>query len=98
MRLVQFKRDGVSWIGSPVDDKQIRILRKGSLDSLIRSGLDVTQWTTPEGNEEIALFSDLELLPPMVSPGKIICIGLNYADHTRESNTNSPRIRQSSCA
>lgn len=90
MRLVQFKRDGVSWIGSPVDDKQVRMLRKGSLDALIRSGLDVTQWTTTEGNEEIAMFSDLELLPPMVSPGKIICVGLNYADHTRESKYEQP--------
>jgi acylpyruvate hydrolase len=32
---------------------------------------------------------DLKLLPPL-RPGKIICVGLNYADHARESNMAIP--------
>jgi len=29
-------------------------------------------------------------LPPLSSPSKIICVGLNYADHTAESNVQQP--------
>jgi 2-keto-4-pentenoate hydratase/2-oxohepta-3-ene-1,7-dioic acid hydratase in catechol pathway len=29
--------------------------------------------------------SDLALLPPIPNPGKIFCVGLNYADHVRET-------------
>ena len=29
-------------------------------------------------------------LPPLSSPGKIICVGLNYADHTAESSIQQP--------
>ena len=32
----------------------------------------------------------LELLPPIANPGKIICVGLNYADHTEESGYKQP--------
>jgi len=30
------------------------------------------------------------LLPPLANPGKIICIGLNYADHSAESGFKQP--------
>lgn len=30
------------------------------------------------------------LLPPIANPGKIICIGLNYADHSKESGFEQP--------
>lgn len=33
---------------------------------------------------------DAALLPPVPSPEKIICVGLNYADHARESNMAIP--------
>lgn len=29
-------------------------------------------------------------LPPLAKPGKIVCVGLNYADHTRESPYDQP--------
>jgi acylpyruvate hydrolase len=32
----------------------------------------------------------VELLPPLPAPGKIICIGLNYADHSAESGYEVP--------
>ena len=34
--------------------------------------------------------SDAEYLPPLPHPGKIICIGLNYADHSAESGFAVP--------
>jgi acylpyruvate hydrolase len=32
----------------------------------------------------------IEWLPPITSPGKIICVGLNYADHSLESGFTPP--------
>ncbi|WP_375785778.1 fumarylacetoacetate hydrolase family protein [Bradyrhizobium sp. Pha-3] len=32
----------------------------------------------------------VSFLPPLSSPGKIICVGLNYADHTAESSIQQP--------
>jgi acylpyruvate hydrolase len=34
--------------------------------------------------------SRLEFLPPLINPGKIICVGLNYADHSNESGFKQP--------
>jgi acylpyruvate hydrolase len=38
---------------------------------------------------EIAL-ENVELLPPLPSPGKILCVGLNYTEHSRESGFEPP--------
>jgi 2-keto-4-pentenoate hydratase/2-oxohepta-3-ene-1,7-dioic acid hydratase in catechol pathway len=32
----------------------------------------------------------VEWLPPLARPGKIVCVGLNYADHTAESGFQQP--------
>lgn len=34
--------------------------------------------------------ASVEFLPPMPAPTKIICVGLNYLDHTKESNFEQP--------
>lgn len=34
--------------------------------------------------------TDVQLLPPIARPGKIICLGLNYFDHAAESGHNKP--------
>jgi len=41
------------------------------------------------GGPEVDL-ADGEILPPLPAPGKIICIGLNYADHSAESGFAVP--------
>ncbi len=33
---------------------------------------------------------ELKLVPPIPSPQKIICVGLNYADHAKESGAQAP--------
>ncbi|HSV45629.1 MAG TPA: fumarylacetoacetate hydrolase family protein [Ramlibacter sp.] len=47
----------------------------------------------------------VQFLPPLAQPAKIICVGLNYADHTRESKFEQPdyptlflRLATSLCA
>ena len=32
----------------------------------------------------------IEVLPPLIAPGKILCVGLNYADHSAESGFKQP--------
>ncbi len=32
----------------------------------------------------------VSFFPPLSAPGKIICVGLNYADHTAESSIQQP--------
>ena len=34
----------------------------------------------------------IRLLPPIPSPEKVICVGLNYADHARESGVEPPPV------
>ncbi|MGN5634802.1 fumarylacetoacetate hydrolase family protein [Streptomyces sp. AC154] len=36
--------------------------------------------------------ADVELLSPLAHPQKIICIGLNYADHIRETGLATPEV------
>jgi 2-keto-4-pentenoate hydratase/2-oxohepta-3-ene-1,7-dioic acid hydratase in catechol pathway len=38
----------------------------------------------------LAAIADTELLPVIVQPGKIVCLGLNYADHAREGGHAVP--------
>lgn len=37
------------------------------------------------------LSKDIHLLSPIARPSKIICIGLNYADHAKETNAQVPK-------
>jgi acylpyruvate hydrolase len=58
----------------------------GTLDVLVRkgrSGLDAAAEALGKG-PAIDL-NEVTLLPPLSSPGKIICVGLNYVDHSIES-------------
>ncbi|HDQ4608396.1 fumarylacetoacetate hydrolase family protein [Pseudomonas aeruginosa] len=57
----------------------------GSIKSLLERGIDLTQvgqrlLVAPEVE-----LNAVRLLPPVQDPGKIICVGLNYADHAAET-------------
>ncbi|MGA8938106.1 MAG: fumarylacetoacetate hydrolase family protein [Acidobacteriaceae bacterium] len=63
----------------------------GSLDTLIvkgRATLDAAAAILVNG-AAIDL-EEVTLLPPLSSPGKIICVGLNYVDHSLESGFTPP--------
>lgn len=63
----------------------------GALDVLIhkgRSALDAAA-TALEKGPAIDL-DQITLLPPLRAPGKIICVGLNYVDHSIESGFTPP--------
>nr|XP_005286556.2 fumarylacetoacetate hydrolase domain-containing protein 2A isoform X1 [Chrysemys picta bellii] len=43
-----------------------------------------------ESSQHILPRDQVTLLAPITNPGKVICVGLNYADHCREQNINIP--------
>src|ERR1035437_6524441 len=43
-----------------------------------------------EGNMLPEVTDDVRLGSPLARPSKIVCIGLNYADHAKETNATSP--------
>lgn len=61
----------------------LQILRRGgdALHQAARLLLDAGDPVDPD---------DLVLLPPIAAPGKIVCVGLNYADHSAESGFTQP--------
>ena len=44
-----------------------------------------------QGEELDQRFQELSILPPLPSPEKIICFGLNYKDHASESGFEAPK-------
>jgi 2-keto-4-pentenoate hydratase/2-oxohepta-3-ene-1,7-dioic acid hydratase in catechol pathway len=60
----------------------------GSLAELLRDGSDLAA-LGHQGWPELDLAA-AELLPPLANPGKILCIGLNYADHIAETGHTAP--------
>ena len=63
----------------------------GPLDSLIRRGrgaLDAAASALLSG--PVVDLDRVALLPPLPAPGKIICVGLNYVDHSLESGFTPP--------
>jgi len=63
----------------------------GPLDALIRRGraaLDAAAPVLLSG--PVVDLDRVRLLPPLPAPGKIICVGLNYVDHSIESGFKPP--------
>ncbi len=48
------------------------------------------QWVEQAGDQAPEIPPDVRIGAPIERPGKIICIGLNYADHARESGMEPP--------
>lgn len=51
----------------------------------------LADWVKKHGAEAPAVSDDVRLGPPLCRPSKLICIGLNYADHARESGMDIPK-------
>ncbi|HEX8856088.1 MAG TPA: fumarylacetoacetate hydrolase family protein [Thermoleophilaceae bacterium] len=60
-----------------------------SLSEVIRAGL-LEKARGVEGAEPTAHVHESALLPPILDPGKIICLGLNYGSHAEETGREAP--------
>lgn len=73
--------------GLPIDDPRLG----GDLLSLIAQGEDaLARAAAILAEGEVIEISSVQLLPPIAKPEKIVCVGLNYRDHSAESGFSQP--------
>ncbi|WP_371348627.1 fumarylacetoacetate hydrolase family protein [Ancylobacter sp. IITR112] len=82
MRLVTYMRDGQVRHGARIGER----IREYSAARCI---LDIVSDPGGATGGEFAVV-DVQLLPPLTRPGKIICVGLNYTDHAKEGGNPIP--------
>jgi acylpyruvate hydrolase len=92
MRIVSFRRDGEISYGLLEGDE---IADLPGLDPQLPPALNdalptLRGYIPPAGTRKTVSRSDVTLLPVIPSPQKIICIGVNYADHAAETGQAPP--------
>ena len=98
MKLATFSQGSASELGVVLNGERIVSLSRAA-PSLARNMIDlIARWSQVEGEvrriaaeakDSLAL-ADVRLHAPVRRPGKIMAIGLNYADHIAESNMGTP--------
>lgn len=95
MRIVNFEKDGVpgiaadegsGWHGLTQPDSRF----PGSLPGLIARGADLVSTCRALQQSPAVDLNAVRLLPPVPTPPKILCVGLNYNDHLAESGLKKP--------
>lgn len=89
MRFVNFSRSGKKFIGLREGDG-IRVLGETNLETLLAQGVDLAAFAATHGDGTVLQETEISYLPLLERPPKIICVGLNYADHTKESKYEQP--------
>jgi acylpyruvate hydrolase len=97
MRFARFERNGVEGLAvAQGDDQFFGVMVNdpewpGSLSDLVGMGSEPLKKAGQKlfSSRKIDL-GTARLLPPLPRPGKIICVGLNYADHAAESGFQTP--------
>ncbi len=91
MKLIRVKKNGKITVGALDEDQKIKIIdsiddvSSENIEDLITnkiSKIDIKKLETLEG--------EYKILPCVNKIGKIICVGLNYADHAAESGLTPP--------
>lgn len=97
MRLINFKYKGQIEFGIERDGhvRSLKTAGYGSDDAFFNGGkaalAAARKLADTTDAEQIAL-SEIQLLSPVLKPGKILCVGLNYRDHAIESNMEIPGV------
>ena len=99
MKLATFTHDGSTRIGAVVEDG-ILDLDDDDLPSdmmgLLERGdgaLDTVRALIAQGAGTTVPLADVQLHQPVLRPGKILAIGLNYADHIAETGGDAPKVQ-----
>ncbi|WP_434666723.1 fumarylacetoacetate hydrolase family protein [Paraburkholderia sp. A3BS-1L] len=91
MRYVNFSPDGQQRLLGVLQGTTVVSLGETTLEQLLVDGVDLVDYAVKHsaaGREYAA--DKVGWLPPLTRPGKIVCVGLNYADHTKESPYEQP--------
>jgi 2-keto-4-pentenoate hydratase/2-oxohepta-3-ene-1,7-dioic acid hydratase in catechol pathway len=89
MKLATARRGDGTTIWGPLDEDGIADVsaRWGSPAELLEAAMDVPGRTEiAEAARDATPLDELEMLPPIPTPARIICVGVNYADHAAESD------------
>lgn len=95
MRFAMYEVNGRPGIAVP-DGDALRgyasghALYPGDLDSLLAAGADLAGVDKLLRAAPVVAKEGLRRLPPLRRPGKILCVGLNYAAHSREAGFEPP--------
>lgn len=96
MRFVRFSVRGEEWLGVEGGRGIVGLplghaSHPGSLDDLVRAGSDaLARAATALQAGTVVDTTSITYLPPFARAQKIICVGLNYADHSAESGFKTP--------
>jgi 2-keto-4-pentenoate hydratase/2-oxohepta-3-ene-1,7-dioic acid hydratase in catechol pathway len=87
VRIVSYSSQGSARAGVVVDD---RVVDAGSsMRELLAAG-DIERLDADLDAEPGAPLAEVELLPPIPNPDKIVCLGLNYRSHAEEAGLEPP--------
>jgi 2-keto-4-pentenoate hydratase/2-oxohepta-3-ene-1,7-dioic acid hydratase in catechol pathway len=93
MRIVSFRRDGQVSYGMLDGDSVVDLpALDHRLPPVLRDALPVLGggYVPPAGARQAVSLSEVTVLPVIPDPQKIICIGVNYADHAAETGQAPP--------
>lgn len=96
MRFLSYMQAGKKGLAIRVGDQlkattEVEENYPGHLEQLLQQGGDALINAAQVLKQGNAINLDqVEQLPPLSQPPKIICVGLNYADHTKESPYEQP--------
>lgn len=88
MQLVSFRVDGTETWGVLTDGEVHDLGAVGA--STLRAAIAAGTATTDHPDASVHPLASVELLPPIPDARKIICVGLNYADHIAEMGRPMP--------
>lgn len=93
MKLATFKYQGIQHVGALTSTGIVPFAGKVAcdLDGLLAMGLSPATLRSllADGGSPLDP-AEVVFMPPVLRPGKIVCVGLNYADHTKESKYEQP--------
>jgi 2-keto-4-pentenoate hydratase/2-oxohepta-3-ene-1,7-dioic acid hydratase in catechol pathway len=97
MRFAVYSTDGRAGLAAAAADGVFHGLSEGapgypgSLESLIKAGADLAAiGAALLESAPVVDLATVTLAPPLARPGKILCVGLNYAAHARETGNPLP--------
>jgi 2,4-diketo-3-deoxy-L-fuconate hydrolase len=96
MKLIRFGSPGAERPGVQLEDgRRIDASEFGAdYDEAFFGGdglARLAQWVKTDAARAPVVGADVRLAPPVRRPSKIICVGLNYRDHARESGMEVPK-------
>ena len=99
MKLVNFLYKGEKNIGALLDDgvcsfKSISDKYSMSMMEFIEQIDDLSPKVSKfiNSNPEVIPLSEIEFLPVIERPGKVLAVGLNYQDHAKETGMDLPKV------